>query len=89
MAKRRPFTMSVVVSEYRGDWSATVQYYAGDIIRHTGIVWLALRRSLNTPPPESETWTEILPAAATVTITQADLTTIANLGEVTLTVNYS
>jgi len=69
MAKRRPFTMSIVVSEYRGDWTSTERYYAGDIIRHNGAIYLALKASTNVPPPEPETWKHLIPAGAGVTVT--------------------
>jgi hypothetical protein len=61
--------MSIVVSEYRGDWSSTERYYAGDIIRHNGAIYLALKASTNVPPPEVETWKHLIPAGAGVTVT--------------------
>jgi hypothetical protein len=69
MAKRRPFTMSIVVSEYRGDWSSNERYYAGDIIRHNGAIYLALKASTNLPPPDAETWKHLIPAGVGVTVT--------------------
>lgn len=61
MAKRRPFTMSVVVSEYRGDWTPQTRYYAGDIIRAASGIYGALRATLNVPPPAADAWIPIYP----------------------------
>jgi hypothetical protein len=55
--------MSLVVSEYRGDWTSLVQYYAGDIIRHQGAVWLLLAKTLNQPPPDVDLYTQLGPSA--------------------------
>lgn len=53
---QRPFTLALVVSEYRGDWSSSVKYQAGMITRHNDALWLALKKSLNSAPAENETW---------------------------------
>lgn len=53
--------MSVVVSEYRGDWVNDVNYYAGDLIRHMGAIFGAVAASINVPPVDGLTWRLIFP----------------------------
>jgi hypothetical protein len=62
MARRRPFTMSICISEYRGDWDPATRYYAGDIIRHSTGIYLAMKQLLNVEPPATSTeYTIIFP----------------------------
>lgn len=52
----RPFTLALVISEYRGDWSPTVKYQAGMTVRFEQAIWLALSKSLNVTPAENGFW---------------------------------
>jgi hypothetical protein len=56
----RPFTLSTVISEYRGDWSSLNQYYAADIIRGADMfIYLCIRKNKNQEPPDESYWRPI------------------------------
>jgi hypothetical protein len=52
----RPFTFSICIAQFRGDWISTAQYYAGDIIRYQNQIFLAIIKNKNSIPVDGTTW---------------------------------
>lgn len=52
----RPFTYSMVLSEHRGTWSATMNYFAGDMCDYQSIIWICLKKHTNITPVEGTYW---------------------------------
>ena len=52
----RPFTYSMVLSEHRGTWSSTMNYFAGDMCDYTSNIWICLKKNTNVTPVEGIYW---------------------------------
>lgn len=52
----RPFTYSMVLSEHRGTWSSTMNYFAGDMCDYTSNIWICLKKHTNVTPVEGIYW---------------------------------